>query len=173
MLPPVLLTYLARLEALVVTANPGGGALRSPGITLPPAPPESRLVAAESGWRAGVGRLLHRVADRLTYGRGAASAGAPRLVDAQTQAQIRGLSGVLARLDSLAGERARLARRRRRGDREIFERFPLWVVPTYPGDAELFASAAFRDWLPADLRFEHATLAEVIAIGRAADPPGP
>ena len=165
MLPAVLLTYLSRLEALVATANPGGGALRAAGITRAPAPPAPHVLAAEGTWRAGVARALRRFADRLAYGRGAPTDAPPRLVDAQTLAQIRGLSGALARLDGLASERARLARRRRRPDREIFARFPLWVVPTYPGDEELFASAAFRGWLPSDLRFEHATLADVIRRG--------
>jgi hypothetical protein len=35
-------------------------------------------------------------------------------------------------------------RRRKRSDREIFERFPLHVVPTYPGDDTLMQSALFR-----------------------------
>ena len=35
-------------------------------------------------------------------------------------------------------------------DREIFERFPLHVVPTYPGDSEWFASDAFQSMLPDD-----------------------
>jgi hypothetical protein len=33
---------------------------------------------------------------------------------------------------------------RRRSDSEIFERFPLRFVPTYPGDEELMNSALFR-----------------------------
>ncbi|MBZ0088757.1 MAG: hypothetical protein K8H90_00100, partial [Thermoanaerobaculia bacterium] len=66
-------------------------------------------------------------------------------------------------LDALAEERARLGARRRRSDRELFERFPLWVVPTYPGDMALFASPGFAACLPGDLRFERATLSEVMA----------
>jgi hypothetical protein len=53
---------------------------------------------------------------------------------------------------------------RKRSDAEIFERFPLWIVPTYPGDDRLFASDGFRAWLPDDLPFEHATLGEVMAV---------
>ena len=33
---------------------------------------------------------------------------------------------------------------RKRSDREIFERFPLLIVPTYPGDESLMRSALFR-----------------------------
>jgi hypothetical protein len=83
--------------------------------------------------------------------------------DPRTLAQLRALSFFRSSLESAAAERARLATRRRRGDREIFARFPLWIVPTYPGDDALFASPAFASWLPADLRFERATLAEVMA----------
>jgi len=38
-------------------------------------------------------------------------------------------------------------------------------VPTYPGDRALFGSAAFRDWLPEDLEFERAELADVLRGG--------
>ena len=58
----------------------------------------------------------------------------------------------------------RVAARRRRSDLEIFSRFPMWVVPTYPGDERLFASAAFRDWLPAELELRFAELDEVIEL---------
>jgi hypothetical protein len=60
---------------------------------------------------------------------------------------------------------------RRRSDAEIFARFPLYVVPTYPGDAALFRSDGFRAWLPADVPVEFSTLEEVMAwdaIERAA-----
>jgi hypothetical protein len=33
---------------------------------------------------------------------------------------------------------------RRRSDREIFERFPLHIVPTYPGDESLMRGALFQ-----------------------------
>jgi hypothetical protein len=39
----------------------------------------------------------------------------------------------------------------RLSDREIFARFPLYLVPTYPGDHTLFASPGFQAWLPRDL----------------------
>jgi hypothetical protein len=43
----------------------------------------------------------------------------------------------------------------------LFQRFPPWVVPVYPGDAALFDSPAFRALLPATVDFRHASLAEV------------
>jgi hypothetical protein len=83
--------------------------------------------------------------------------------DPRTLAQLRAMSFFRASLESCEEERARLAARRHRGDREIFARFPLWIVPTYPGDEQLFASSAFERWLPASLAFERSTLAGVMA----------
>ncbi len=83
--------------------------------------------------------------------------------DPRTIAQLRALAFFRASLDALAEERTRLAARRRRSDRELFERFPLWLVPTYPGDESLFASPGFAACLPGDLRFERASLSEVMA----------
>jgi GT2 family glycosyltransferase len=149
MLPLVLLTYLARVEAMVATANPGGEMLRAgaPG-RLP----------ATSGARGRLAAALRALARRL----GPRDGRVPRLTDAQTLAQLSGLSGFLAIVGDVAAKRRQLGARRRRHDTEIFARFPLWVVPTYPGDAELFASPAFAAWLPGDLRFVRATLDEVM-----------
>jgi hypothetical protein len=44
----------------------------------------------------------------------------------------------------LATKRQEVQGRRKRSDREIFERFPLHFVPTYPGDHALMQSALFR-----------------------------
>lgn len=155
MLPVVLLTFLARVEAMVATANPGGDVLRG---GPPPAAPRRR------GARERLAGLLDAAARRVAPGP-ARAVGLPHLQDPQTLAQLRGLSGFLSALDGIAAERRRLSARRRRPDREIFDRFPLWIVPTYPGDRELFASEAFRDWLPADLEFRRAELAEIIRLG--------
>ncbi|MEM7585119.1 MAG: hypothetical protein AAF560_17140, partial [Acidobacteriota bacterium] len=69
---------------------------------------------------------------------------------------------LLGHLDASAAKRQRVQARRQRSDRELFERFPLYVVPTYPGDSTLFASEAFETWLPADLPIERATLEEIM-----------
>jgi hypothetical protein len=37
------------------------------------------------------------------------------------------------------------------------------VVPTYPGDERLFASAAFKAWVGEDLPVVHAAFDEVMA----------
>jgi GT2 family glycosyltransferase len=101
-------------------------------------------------------------------GTGRAGPRAPMLTDERTVAQLRALSYLLAHLESAAAARQAVQSRRRRGDREIFARFPLYLVPTYPGDEHLFASPAFATWLPPDLPLARHTLEEVMEL----DPSG-
>jgi hypothetical protein len=58
----------------------------------------------------------------------------PRLTDERTVAQLRATHWLLGHLDGAAAHRAEIQKRRRRPDLEIFERFPVYLVPTYPGD---------------------------------------
>lgn len=139
LLPAILLTYLSRLSAMAAPWPGAGG----------------------GGPRASWAARLRRWAARLD----AAQAAGIELPHPQAPAQVAGLGAFLATLDEVEQERLRVARRRRRTDREIFERFPPWVVPTYPGDERLFASAGFRAWLPDDLELRFAGLDEVIEIG--------
>ncbi len=88
----------------------------------------------------------------------------PELSDPRTVAQLRSISYLIGHLDQAAAKRRRIQARRKRGDQELFERFPPYVVPTYPGDEELFASAAFADWLPSDLPLQHRRLDQVMAM---------
>jgi hypothetical protein len=80
-------------------------------------------------------------------------------------AQFRAQAFLLRHLDAAAAKRAAVQARRRRSDREILERFPPYLVATYPGDAALFASAGFRSWLPSDLRLVECALADVMEVG--------
>jgi hypothetical protein len=89
----------------------------------------------------------------------------PQITDERTIAQLRSVTWLLSHLDAAAAERQRLQKRRVRSDREIFTKFPLYIVPTYPGDERLFASEAFRQWLPEDLSFEEHPLDEVMEMG--------
>ena len=66
--------------------------------------------------------------------------------------QFRAFEWVMAHGDRIAAKRANVQKLRRRSDREIFERFPLHIVPTYPGDEALMRGALFdllRPSLPA------------------------
>ncbi|HYI10585.1 MAG TPA: glycosyltransferase family 2 protein [Thermoanaerobaculia bacterium] len=64
--------------------------------------------------------------------------------DPLTAMQFRAFDWIAKNEASLARKRHEVQKRRKRSDREIFERFPLHVVPTYPGDRELMGSALFR-----------------------------
>jgi hypothetical protein len=63
--------------------------------------------------------------------------------------QFRAFDWIIRREADLARKRHDVQRRRKRSDREIFERFPIHFVPTYPGDRELMHSALFQLLRPA------------------------
>ncbi|HEX7181294.1 MAG TPA: glycosyltransferase family 2 protein [Thermoanaerobaculia bacterium] len=181
-MPALLLTLVSRTQALL-ESNPGGDALRldpyaghiantAPNGAAPAAPPRAELPPAWTWdgfrirWRGYGPRELVRRGLRKLSGKPASAPsavpGAPCLTDERTIAQLRGLSWLLAHLDGAAARREAIQKRRRRSDREIFERFPLYLVPTYPGDHTLFASPGFQAWLPEDLPLVRRTLDEVM-----------
>ena len=56
--------------------------------------------------------------------------------------------------------------KRRRPDSEIFAKFPLRLVPTYPGD-DRFDSEFFREFLASAPRLLRTTLEEIfVGIGK-------
>lgn len=179
-MPAVLLTFLSRLESLTAGRNPGGESLRldpyagsiadtvcAAGGAEDGAPQARGCADAAAGLRRYAPReLLRRALRKVRGGRagpGGRAAPHPLLVDPQTVAHHRAAWNLLAGLDRAAEKRARLQSRRRRGDREIFARFPLHLVPTYPGDLALFESAGFRSWLPPDPPLVRRRLDEVMA----------
>jgi len=166
LLNAALLTFLSRLEAMLAEESPtaelllrgpGRGAARQRENEALGA--KVRRLGVRGSLQRGTARALRSTAKRLTGERGERL----EIVGDRPLAQLAALGGFLAELDGVEGERERLASRRRRGDRELFERFPLWIVPTYPGDERLFASRGFAAWLPDDLRFERARLEEIVA----------
>jgi len=189
-LPAVLLTLSHRTQTLLVQNNPGGelltldpyaghiantaarpaaGPASLPGRPVPEtAGGEALLAALREKWqqygareflRRGAGKLLDRV-----LGSGGPPPPTALLTDERTVAQFRAWTWILGHLDRSAEKRREVQARRRRPDGEYFERFPALIVPTYPGDERLFASDAFRDWLPADLPVERKSLGEVMEI---------
>jgi GT2 family glycosyltransferase len=186
LMPVVMLTLLARGQHLLTHANPGGGLLAadpyagdgsrhsapSP-VAVHASPAEPRRFGnlrrgdLAGAWRSVRSRLalaltaaLHDEAHSASFG-----AQAPQLTDERTVAQLQALSSLLGNLDGAAERRASVQAARKVPDREILARFPLWVVPTYPGDDALFASPGFRSWLPADVPLVEASLAEVMEWG--------
>jgi GT2 family glycosyltransferase len=81
--------------------------------------------------------------------------------DPLTAMQFRALEWILQNDARLARKRHDVQQRRKRADREIFERFPLQFVPTYPGDERLMQSALFQLLRPS-LPAEDRTLQEIM-----------
>jgi GT2 family glycosyltransferase len=174
LMPAIWLTFLARIETLVLAGDPaahdlrrdpfGGGAAGSRAAAPPTAWPRQTL--HEKLEQHGAVELARRAVRKL--GRTLAGLPAPapssgfRVDHPQAVAHLRAGSLFLEALDASAAKRAAVRSRRKRPDREIVERFPLYLVPTYPGDEKLFASPGFADFLPDDIPIARATLAEVM-----------
>jgi len=188
-MPAVMLTLASRTQAFLAS-NPGSEILRidpyaghiantggrdlvpPPGPALPPGTTWEGLKVRWQGY--GPREFLYRGLRKLrglpppatsAPSPSADGAEAPRLTDERTIAQFRALHWLLAHLDGAAATRAAVQSRRKRPDREIFERFPLHLVPTYPGDEALFASPGFQAWLPADLPVVRTSLEEIMETG--------
>jgi GT2 family glycosyltransferase len=120
----VFFTYLHRLHHYATTRNPRAGELKRAALTARPTPRQS---------------FLRRVKRRMVGPNPLAA-----LDDPLTTMQFRALDWILSNEARLAQKRHRVQSMRKRSDREIFERFPLHVIPTYPGDEDLMKSALFR-----------------------------
>jgi GT2 family glycosyltransferase len=178
LMPAVMLTLMARSQHLMACQNPGGevlavdpyaavtpaGSAMAPSVEQAAMPGPRRFGNLRRGDFAGAWRSLRRRMAALlpTDGMGPAH---PVLSDEQTVAQLQAVSSLLGGLDGAAERRRVVQSARRRSDRELLARFPLWLVPTYPGDEALFASPGFRAWLPPDLPLVEARLADVIELG--------
>ena len=83
-----------------------------------------------------------------------------RLGDPLTVAHLRALLWIHRHREDLAARRAAVQAGRRRPDAEIFAKFPLRIVPTYPGDAQ-FDGAYFRTLLGQSPELVRSSLAEI------------
>jgi GT2 family glycosyltransferase len=183
-MPALMLTLVSRTERLLVGSNPGTGTLRidpyagwianTGGNGAPPllgparvpiTPRNILLKIQEHGPRKFLSKAVERLQAARTAPPPPATQDAPCLTDERTIAQFRALHWLLGNLDGAAEHREQVQGRRRLPDREIFERFPLYLVPTYPGDEALFASPGFEAWLPQDLPLVRTELAKVMEMG--------
>ncbi len=170
LMPVVQMTLISRVQHLLANRNPHGQEL----AVDPYAAPMDGLggvPAAGSGARDTWERLRYIVALRTRLRRFARPHselpdGVPAIVDDQTLAQVRAVSSIMRGLDDAAERRRRIQARRQRPDAEIFERFPLYVVPTYPGDEELFGSSGFEAMWPEGLTPVRRSLEEVMEVER-------
>ncbi len=190
LLPPILLTLTHRTQTLMVQNNPGGEQLTfNPyaGLianTAHPAPPQAGPPQAEGPVLSGPSPPRHglwqkwcdygprefarrAVRKALTtalpdWALNAPPPTEPRLSDDRTVSQLRAVTQLLGSLDRVTERRREVQGRRRRSDREIFERFPLYVVPTYPGDERLFQSPSFRAWMGDEPAVVYAAFDEIM-----------
>ncbi len=142
LMPAVLAAFVTRIAEMLDSRNPGAAELRRD----PYAAKESRASFA-----------------RRLFGIGASVAGERIAVDDPlTVAQLRALLWIHRNHAALAARRRAVQAARRRPDAEIFGRFPLRLVPTYPGD-ECFDSDFFREFLSRAPALVRTTLAEIFA----------
>lgn len=139
----VFFTYLHRLHHYAATRNPRAGELTREAFNGAP------HVAAKPS-------LLRRIKRKLFGARPLAG-----IDDPLTTMQFRALDWIVRHEDALARKRETVQRMRRRSDAEIFEKFPLHIVPTYPGDDVLLRSALFRLLRP-ELPAVERTLGDII-----------
>jgi GT2 family glycosyltransferase len=148
LMPAIQLTYLSRTQTLLEQNNRGG---------------EQAAIDPYAGASADAGTAARGARRRRWFSRRLAAG--VDLSDPRALAQFRASRSLLRHLDSAAETRRLTQARRRRADRDIFERFGLYVIPTYPGDEALFASAGFAAWLPGELPLRRATLREIAGTG--------
>jgi GT2 family glycosyltransferase len=143
LMPAVLAAFLGRVAEMLATRNPGARDLgRDP-------------FAAAPG-RPGVLAALFGISERVFS--------APRIDDPLTAAHLQALLWIHAHRDALAAKRRAVQQRRRRPDAEIFAKFPLRIVPTYPGDAQ-FDSEFFGQWLTRAPHLVRTSLSEIFEAG--------
>jgi GT2 family glycosyltransferase len=142
LMPAVLEAFVTRLAEMLSTRNPAASEL----VRDPYAPePGSALAATIFGIRREAGRTAS-------------------VIDPLTLAQTRALVWIHRHRASLAEKRRTVQAGRRRPDAEIFRKFPLRIVPTYPGD-EGFESDFFRAFLSAAPPLMRSSLEEIFGRG--------
>ncbi len=184
LMPVVQMTLLARIQHLLAYRNPHGHELA---VDPYSAPEEGWTgvaagIVTSAGDGAGVRRTGHGSGARDAWERLRSAValrtrlrrfvrpepelpdGVPAIVDEQTLAQVRALSSIVRGLDGAVERRRRIQARRRRPDAEIFERFPLYVVPTYPGDEQLFGSVGFESLWPEEVTSVRRSLQDVMEV---------
>jgi hypothetical protein len=143
LMPAVLAAFLGRVAEMLATRNAGASDLnRDPYLT---GRPSSRALAS-----------LFGISEAVAF--------AARIDDPLTQAHLRALLWIHGHRESLAAKRRAVQERRRRPDAEIFSKFPLRIVPTYPGDAQ-FDTEFFGQLLARAPRLLRTSLSEIFETG--------
>ncbi len=139
-MPAVLATFLGRIARMLGTRNPAANELSRDPYREPRRPPVllRRLF--------GITDLPPRV----------------QVEDPLTIAHLKALLWIDRHQELLAAKRRIVQSARQRSDSEIFAKFPLRLVPTYPGD-ESFDADYFREYLRRAPALARTTLSEIFA----------
>ena len=144
LMPSVLAAFLTRISEMIAARNPGAEELARDPYAAERAP--------------SVARRLFGISERADS--------TVRLDDPLTLAHLRALLWIHRNQESLAAKRQAVQAKRQRPDSEIFAKFPLRLVSTYPGD-ERFDSAFFREFLASAPRLLRTTLEEIfVGVGK-------
>ena len=139
LMPGILGAFLSRVAEMIDTRNPAAAELRHD--------PYGESNAHRTSWARWLG-IASTDSGRVT------------LEDPLTVAHLRALIWIHRNHSRLAEKRRGVQAARRRADREIFAKFPLRLVPTYPGD-ERFDSDFFRELLAGAPTLMRSSLAEI------------
>ncbi|HEY5611435.1 MAG TPA: glycosyltransferase family 2 protein [Thermoanaerobaculia bacterium] len=129
---PLFLTLLHRLHRYVMDRNRDIDAFTRPAL--------GEMPVAETANHESLSRRLRRKAARRLLGHH----GGAVIDDPLTAMQFRAVEWFFRNESRIMEKRRGVQSRRRRSDREIFERFPIHYIPTYPGDETLMSSSLFR-----------------------------
>jgi GT2 family glycosyltransferase len=146
LMPAIVMTFLTRVAEMLLQRNPGAAELDRDPYARPAETAGARLA-----------RRLFGIGD---------GAGGHRVVadDPLTLAQLRALAWIHRHHAALARKRRAVQAGRRRSDAEIFARFPLRLVQTYPGDDRL-SSAFFEPFFESAPDLVRVTLSEIFEGG--------
>ncbi len=143
LMPAVLAAFIGRVAEMLSGRNPGAADLaRDP---YRPTRRGARVLAS-----------LFGISERVAH--------APRIDDPLTQSHLRALLWIHGHREALAAKRRCVQERRRRSDAEIFAKFPLRIVPTYPGDAQ-FDTEFFGQLLAGAPGLLRTSLSEIFQAG--------
>ena len=139
-MPAILAAFLGRVAEMLTALNPAAAELQRDPFRQPYS-------------RRGVWRRLFGIGDRD---------GRIAVDDPLTVAQLKALLWIHRNQQVLADKRRKVQQARRRTDAEIFGKFPLRIVATYPGD-ERFDSDYFREFLQRAPHLARTTLQEIFS----------
>jgi GT2 family glycosyltransferase len=145
LMPSVLAAFLLRISEMLASRNPGAAELVRDPYTQDRSSPSFA---------------------RRFFGIASSAALPVRLEDPLTVAHLKALLWIHRSQESLAAKRRAVQSRRMRPDSEIFAKFPLRLVPTYPGD-DRFESEFFREFLARAPELVRTTLEEIFVGGAA------